>query len=354
MKKITTIVLISAICGAFAGSASAEQFKLTVAAGHPPVSVGVAGVQKFFIPEVNRRLVEMGGEHSIEWVEAYGGSLADVRGVLEAVEDGIADLGYVPHLFESDKLPLEQISYIAPFGTENNAVTMGVIAKLHNMIPEMNAAWEEHNQMVLAPTGIDTYHLVTNFPVEDISDLKDRRISVSGLATNWLRGTDAVPVSGALPSYYNSVATGLTDGMITFESALASYKFYEVASVITKLNFGAQSSSALTINLDTWERLPEDVKSVFLDVAVEYRERTAEAYNTAGQKSIQVAIDAGAELSEVDPALRKSFADGIPNIALEWAAELDSKGLPGTKTLETYLQLSKEAGVEFERDWAVN
>jgi len=42
----------------------------------------------------------------------------------------------------------------------------------------------------------------------------------------------------------------------------------------------------------------------------------------------------------------------MPNIAQEWAAKLDSQGQPGTKTLETFLRLSKEAGLGFARDWS--
>lgn len=352
MNKNSVIALAAVLAASVAGSAQAEEFRITVAAGHPPVSLGVAGVQKFFIPEINRRLAEMGGEHSIEWTEAYGGSLADFNGVLEAVEDGIADMGYVVHLFEGDKLPLEQVSYVTPFGTNDTALMMNVISKLHKAIPEMGAAWEKHNQMVLAPTGIDTYHLLSNFPVNELGDLDGRRISVSGLATKWLSGTDAVPVSGALPTYYNSIATGLTDGMLTFESAVASYKFYEVAPIVTKVSFGAQYSSGLTINLDTWNRFPEDVKSVFLEVADAYRDRTAQAYTSAGEKSLQAARDAGAEIAEENPDLRKQLAANLPNIAREWAAALDAEGLPGTETLETYLRLSREAGVEFARDWS--
>ena len=352
MKHVVTPMAVVLSTCAWTGLASADQFNLTVAAGHPPASIGVAGVRDFFIPEIDRRLEEAGGEHSIQWTEAYGGSLADFRGVLEAVEDGIADMGYVAHLFEADKLPLEQITYLVPFGTDSTVVQMEIIDRLHDEVPEMLDAWGEYNQMVLAPTGIDTYHFVTDFPISDISDLSGRRLSVSGLATNWLGGTDAVPVSGALPTYYNSMATGLTEGMVTFESAVASYSFHEVAQIVTRVNFGAQYSSALTINQEAWERLPEEVQAVFLEVAGEYRTRIAEAYETAGERSLTRAVEAGATVVAADPQFRQELADGMQNVALEWAADMDARGLPGSLILKTYLDLANEAGVTFVRDWS--
>ena len=139
-----------------ASGGHAEPFSITVVSGHPPVNGGVAGVRDFFIPEVDRRLAET-GDYAIDWTEAYGGSVADVQGVLEAVVLGIGDMGYVPHLFEGDKLPLEQITYLTPLSTGDLPALMEVITRLHEEVPEMDAAWAENNQMVLAPVGIDDY-----------------------------------------------------------------------------------------------------------------------------------------------------------------------------------------------------
>jgi TRAP-type C4-dicarboxylate transport system substrate-binding protein len=346
----TKLALVGMLC-LTTSMTNAETFNLTVVAGHPPVTKGVAGVRDFFIPEINRRLEEAGSEHSIEWTQAYAGSVADVRGVLEAVEDGIADFGYVPHLFEADAVPLEQITYVTPFGTNDLPLLMQVISQLHDEIPEMNEGWERHNQMVLAPVGIDTYHFVTNFPIEEIADLDGRRIGTAGLALNWLNGSGAIPVSGALPSFYNSLSTGLIDGVMTFESAVAPYDFHEVAPYITRINFGAQYSSALTVNLDTWERLPEDVQTVILEVSEQYRDQTAVDYFEGGQVSLDIASEAGATISDLSAEVREAYAAQMPNVALEWAADLDARGMPGTQVLETYIRLAQEAGIEFARDW---
>jgi TRAP-type C4-dicarboxylate transport system substrate-binding protein len=344
-------VAVGAICLG-ATQLSAETFQLTVVAGHPPITKGVAAVRDYFIPEIDRRLAEAGGEHSIEWTEAYAGAVADVNGVLEAVESGIADFGYVPHLFEADNVPLEQITYLTPFGTSDLPLLMEVISELHAAVPEIGEGWARHNQMVLAPVGIDTYHFVTNFPIESISDLEGRRIGTAGLALNWLNGSGAIPVSGALPSFYNSISTGLIDGVMTFESAVAPYDFYEVAPYITRINFGAMYASALTVNLDTWERLPEEVRAIILEVAEEYRDQTAVDYYEGGQASLNVALDNGGTISDLPDDVRAAYASQMPNVARDWAEELDARGLPGTEVLETYMRLAEERGITFARDWA--
>lgn len=345
------LALAVAAAAALAGPAPAQQtIPLTVVAGHPPITKGVAAVRDFFVPEVDRRLAETGA-YRIEWTQAYAGAVADVNGVLEAVESGIADIGYVPHLFEADKVPLEQITYVTPFGTDDLIALMKVISALHQAVPAIGEGWKRHNQMVLAPVGIDTYHFVTDFEIDEVADLDGRRIGTAGLALNWLKGSGAVPVSGALPSFYNSMSTGLIDGVMTFESAVAPYKFQEVAPYITRFSFGAQYASALTVNLDTWEGLPEPVRAVILAVADEYRDLAAREYYEGGLASLETAVKGGAQISELPAAVRADYAARMPNIAREWAAGLDARGLPGTQTLETYMRLAREAGITFARDW---
>ncbi|OWU84914.1 hypothetical protein ATO6_11435 [Oceanicola sp. 22II-s10i] len=348
MNRLTT----TALSGAFALAAwpaLAESYNWTIVAGHPPLTTGVSAISTHFVPEVTRRLEELG--HTVTWTEAYAGAVADVNGVLEAVGDGIAEFGYVPHLFEGDKLPLEQITYVTPFGTADLTKLMGVIDKLHEEIPEIGEGWAKNNQLVLAPVGIDTYHFVTKFPIETPEDISGHKIGTAGLALNWLKDTGATPVAGALPSFYNSMSTGLYDGILTFESVVAPYKFYEVAPYVTKINFGAQYASALTVNLDIWEDLPEDVQQAIQTVADEYRDIAASSYQKSGETSLAKAVEGGAQVSELSDEVRAAYAKKLPDIAGDWAKALDAQGLPGTKTLETYMRLSNEAGITHARNW---
>ncbi|MGR3320411.1 MAG: C4-dicarboxylate TRAP transporter substrate-binding protein [Pseudooceanicola sp.] len=349
MHYLGTTGLAGAVALSLALPAAAEDYSWTIVAGHPPITRGVSAISDHFVPEVTKRLEALG--HTVTWTEAYAGAVADPFGVLEAVDDGIAEFGYVPHLFEGDKLPLEQITYVTPFGTDDLGKVMQVIDQLHEEIPEVNEGWAENNQKVLAPVGIDTYHFVTNVPIETAADIEGHKLGTAGLALNWLKGSGATPVAGSLPDFYNSMSTGLYDGVLTFESVVAPYKFYEVAPYVTKINFGAMYASALTVNLDIWNDLPEDVQQAIQEVADEYRDIAAESYRTGGQASLDKAAAEGATISELAASERQAYAENLPNIARDWAKSLDERGLPGTKTLETYMRLSKEAGIEHARDW---
>ena len=59
----------------------------------------------------------------------------------------------------------------------------------------------------------------------------------------------------------------------------------------------------------------------------------------------------GAKVAPFGEAERRAWAHALPNIAKQWAADLDKKGLPGTKILNTYMAELRNAGVKPARDW---
>ncbi len=266
-------VLALGFMGGFAGSLAgqAETINVTIAAGHPPVFRWVKHASKTFIPAVNKALE--GSGHEIKWSEQYGGSLAKVGGVLEAVEEGLAEVGLVSSLFEPAKLSLQTVTYFTPFTNRDSTAVSDLIDGLHKTTPELRATWEKNGLEYLGGAiGIDDYLLMTNFPVNSIADLKGHKIGAPGPAVNWLKGTGAVGVSGNLTTYYNELKTGVYDGVIVFASAALPGKLYEVAPHITKIGFGAQYAGGLAANKDWFDAQPKVVKDALKAAAVADRD----------------------------------------------------------------------------------
>ena len=63
------------------------------------------------VPESNRILKEMGAPDTIEWTQAYAGTLYNFKNTLEGVGDGLADIGWVGTLWEPVKMPLMNVTY---------------------------------------------------------------------------------------------------------------------------------------------------------------------------------------------------------------------------------------------------
>ena len=55
---------------------------------------------------------------------------------------------------------------------------------------------------------------------------------------------------------------------------------------------------------------------------------------------------------ELSAEARTGWANAMPNIAVEWAAQLDKSGAPGSEMLSAYMDKLKMAGQTPARDWA--
>ena len=114
-----------------ASGAHAKKFRMTIGAGHPAdAAIWTGMVRDFFAPEVKKR-VEADTDNKIEWVDAYGGSVAKLGGVLEAVQDGILDVGFIVYPFEPTKLFLHNMGYYIPFGSPDVIQAGKVALKVH-------------------------------------------------------------------------------------------------------------------------------------------------------------------------------------------------------------------------------
>jgi len=147
-RLIATAALLAA-AGLGAPAHAQQNIRLTAAAGHPPVFLWVKLVDEFFIPEVDKRLAAA-GKHKIEWTRAWGGTLIKLGAESKGIGDGVADLGFVSTIFEAAKFPTQNVSYYAPFGTDDIGVVTQVVNELQVSGVQMPPNWLQHVQKLLA------------------------------------------------------------------------------------------------------------------------------------------------------------------------------------------------------------
>ncbi len=185
--------------------AYAQTLEITVAATPPPAVTFVGTFKKNVVPAIDKRLAESGEDFRIEWTHAYSGSLAKSNELFEAVEEGIGGAGLILKNFEPSNLPLEAYAVHMPFVSITRDQIADVDAKLRKTVPELNQAYERHNQVFITSGVNDSMHLFTKFPVTKVADLKNRKLGSSGTFAQWLRGTGAVSVNSAMNQSYTNI-----------------------------------------------------------------------------------------------------------------------------------------------------
>ena len=335
---------------AVTGQSNAKEFKLTASSSHPPVVPWVKTIQDFVVPESAKRAKALG--HTIKWTESYAGALYNFKNTLEGIGDGLGDVGWVGTLWEPNKLPLQNVTFSIPFVTDNVKLAATIQNDMHTNIPAMRDAFIKNNQVYLGPQAIDSYVLISKTPIRSVADLKGKKFYAPGASAAWLKGTGAIGVNGGLPVYYNGIKTGVTDGAIVPGTGIFPFKLHEPAPYIIKVGLGGGMTGALTMNKNTYDGLPKEMKEMFHDIGKGYGElvskRTAGFHNASFNKLLP---EAGAKVSELPMEEQKKWASLLPNLAGDWVKAQEAKGLPAKTVLKAYMDGVRKAGVTPLRDW---
>ena len=335
----------------FAGGAGAEELRLTIASSHTTGLPWVGVMHTHVVPESNARLEAMGSPHRIRWTESYGGALYKLNHTLEAVEIGLTDIGWVGTLWEPSKMPLQNVAYYTPFVTNDHTLISELMNELHDTMQIMADAWTEQNQKFLGGSVVDTYHLMTNFEVNSLDDLAGRKILAPGPSAAWLEGTGAVAVDGGLTTYYTQISTGVAEGVLTILTGAPPYRIHEVAPYITLVGIGAQLTGGMSINLNTWNELPDDVQVVLADLGREYSEEVAAEVGARYSQGLEQMQAEGAIVTELPQSEKQRWIDGLPNIAGSWVEATEARGIPAGEVLRVFMDSVRSRGAEPLRDW---
>ena len=334
-----------------AAGPDAREWKLTAGASHPPTVPWVRAIRDHVVPESRRLLEELGAPDTIAWTEAYAGALYNFRNTLEGVGDGLADIGWVGTLWEPAKMPLENVTFYAPFATGDAHRLIEIQEELHRTIPAMNAAWRRHNAVWLGGQAADSYQIVSKTPLASVEQLRGSKILVSGPVADWLKGTGATPVDVALPEYYNSLKSGVADAAIVIASGILPFRLHEVAPHVARVDLGAPISGALAMNLDTWKSLPLHMKTMFRLLGREYARKQTDILAAGLRESWARLAREGARISDFPPAERGKWARLLPDLAGDWVARNEAKGLPAGTVLAAFMEGVRKRGGKPARDW---
>lgn len=332
--------------------ARAEQvITLTAVDSYAPTALWVRVFIEHYIPEVDHRLAKT-GHYRIKWNKAFGGTIAKTKGVLEALQYDLADIGIVTTPYHPDKIPFYNISYVTPLVTADIGLVARTVSELADRYPEVRNAWDDYHQVYMVTAGsIDTYQILMSANPLSLAEFRGAKIGGVGLNLRYLEGLGATGVTSSLSDWYNNLATGLISGVIAWAEAGVAYKLYEVAPYMLDVRLGAVTSKAVSVNRRTWDRLPEEVREALTLSAYSYRDELARETERLARNSRIEFVKRGGTIVPMTPEQRRQWAEGLPNLARTWVADMESRGLPGRQILRDYMDIMRANGQPIVRHW---
>ena len=289
----------------------------------------------------------------IKFQTFWGGTLVQRGEELNAVQKGILDAGIIVSIYNPDELPLFGWDYNFMFSPTDPDMAGKLAAKVMAR-QEVRDSIEKYNMKILGQVFLAPYGYNGTKPFNTYTDLKGIKIATSGQEMgSWVSAVGAVPVTMGSGDKYGALQTGVVTGNLLSTDSIYSNKLHEVAKYVTLCELGSPIGSALTINKDSFNKLPTDLQKVLIDVGSEMLDQNITAVKAAYDTAITKMKAEGATIIPFSFEEKVKWANAVPNLPSDWAKKADAKGLAGTTLVNYYLDAAKEMGYKWPREWRV-
>ena len=322
-RRLAWLVVVALVLGT--GPAAAQTITWHMANEYPATSIHGEGDQFF-----GRALHERSGGR-IAVTHSFDASLGyRSRDLLQAVARGSVTIGdmYVGALGDVSAIfLLPSLPFLAV--TPEQARLLTDVAR-----PEYERVLARHNQKLLYPSPWPPAGLWARKPVTSMEALRGLRIRVpdaNGTAT--FRAAGAMPAQISFADALPRLRSGEIDAVLSSGDGGAGQRLWEYLNHFTAINY-SMTMSMVTMNLDAWKGLPDDLQKAVLESAqatserqwAEIRNRVAVNYERMKANGVGITTEVPREFLE---ALGKAGQVAID----DWLAKA---GPSGAEILATY------------------
>jgi TRAP-type C4-dicarboxylate transport system substrate-binding protein len=240
---------------------------------------------------------------------------------------GLLDAGAVVTGYVSGEVPLFEGVQLPGVYVDYEQARLGYAAWLDNVVePRQEAVGGK----VLTSFAFASQFLWTNFPINDLSDLQDKKIRVFAKAqADYLATFGAEPVNIPLADVYTALQLGTVDGAVTGPEFAAGAKLWEVISHVTDLRMGV-GAGFMVVSEQSWQALSEADQALIDELVPELRRRAWDIGRRNTEDNLKVVVDNGIVATipfkpEWDEPLQQATLDAV---LTGWAERAGPDGKP--------------------------
>ena len=193
-----------------------------------------------------------------------------------------------------------------------------------------------NNVHFLTANGHTGDYIYSDKPINRLDDLKGMSIASWGYYSRAFKIWGAKPASIPSPEIYDALKRGVVNGCNKPLFQGVSMALWEVAPNVMTPKIGLNVVVPLVMNLDTWKKLPPDLKKVVDEVSAEYPKKDAEIFKKIDEDAMAKMKSEGmnfTKLPDEDVAKMKGM---VASLWDAWAEDMNKKGIPGTELKDKY------------------
>jgi len=255
----------------------------------------------------------------------WGESLGKVADFPELVSSGAVDIiattpSYSPTWFPM-MLPTNQIPFV--MNTLDEALEVANTVFYEGPIPKM---LEKNNMKLLFVDAYHAYPIFSKTPINTLADLKGKKIRTYGqYLPRVYQAVGAVPVDVPASELFESLQKGKIDACPWGYSSSYLNSIHEVAPYVCDAKLGYQTGIIRVMNLNTWNKLPDDIKVILEEVGKDMKNVGRDIQNKCKDESVEALKKEGATISEFND--REKWVNMLPDFRKEWVEDMEKKGL---------------------------
>lgn len=329
-KKMLSIImllmmltLIALVAGCTGKDTPAEKENATDNTQKEPITFRIAHVTSeknvyhdAVVDFVNRVEEKSGG--SIKFNIFPGAQLGGDRDMLEAIQAGTLDMGYISLAVFENITPVFTGLQL-PFLIDNYET--GYKAAASETAEKMLATLEEQNIKGLAIVQNGMRVVGNNVrPItkpEDFEGLKIRTAE-GKLMVSMIKGLSALPTPMPYPEIYTALQTGVIDGQEQYAMTWVTDKFMEVIDYITFLDM-YEWYAIFTMNRDAFESLSEEQQNILVEAAKETQKFMYESMEQYDKRALSEFQKRGIQVELSEDIDREAFSNKLKYIHEEYA-----------------------------------
>ncbi len=289
---------------------------------------------RWWMDEVEKRT-----EGKVKFTRIFGGPLGKLSGQPENIKVGAFDLGEFSPVYNPGLFPLANVTSL-PFMSDD-ALAHARAGHALFQSPEVEAEFTAMNQKYLFPGLWTSIQLLSHDPIRSLEDLKEAKIRAHGGAAEILKQLDITVYGipwGELPAAAERKV--VTAAIIGSPADAYAFGFGEIFSYWDDEDWFF-FPMPVTINLDSWNALPDDVKAIIEELNEETVLEARKLLEVA-EKESHAKLSEQTEIVKLDAAEKAKMLD-VRNAAWKsWVDAREADGLAGQTVLDNFLKLLEQ------------
>lgn len=305
----------------------------------PPGGGGLTKAARWWADEVEKRT---NGRVKIE--TGYSESFGKVSEMVDLLKNGAIEMASIAPGYYPTQMPLWFVTSGMPFITYNAKTTTDLMWKMYQTFPAMEAELKKNNMKILYISSHEPFKfLSTKKPIKSLADMKGMKIrSYGNLFPKMLEAVGAIPVNIPVNDAYDALQKGTLDATVGPMDMMIGSSWTDMGKYLTNVDVISPLSACGAINLDYWNKLPDDIQQIMIDVGQEHKAKLVEIRDQEIKEAYKLMESKGIKFFDLSAEEKAKWISQSPDFLNVWAKEMDAKGVPGTEFAKRYTEVMAE------------